>query len=102
LINLTLWKESTVKQPSDKHVQFLTLNTSSAATSNTSSTNGEAAAESLTETILFKFKLAEEASDLATVLQQQLAQAKSMLGGEDTTTADATATTADDDDKKAE
>ena len=108
LINLTLWKESTVKQPSDKHVQFMTLNTSSTATTGTatdSSTYGEAVAESLTETILFKFKLAEEASDLATVLQQQLAQAKSMLGGEDTATDAATATSkasADDADKKAE
>jgi hypothetical protein len=110
LINLPVWKESTVTCPSEKHVQFLTLNTNTASSTTTSSTtNGAAtatAAESLTDTLLFKCKLAEEAEELAAILRQQLAQAKSMYnsGAEDATGADTSKPSADGDadDQKAE
>jgi hypothetical protein len=114
LINLPVWKESTVQQPSEKHVQFLTLKQNTKATGMT--TNGATAStESLTETILFKFRLAEEAEELLALLREQLAQATSMLvceknggGTEDAGTDAAAADTSkpsangDADDKKAE
>jgi hypothetical protein len=66
LINLPVWRESVVTQPGDKHCKIATMDT----------------VQGQTETVLFRCRLSEEASDLAACLRKQAAMAKSMTGQE--------------------
>ena len=77
LINQQLFAESTIAKPSDRHVKFSTP----AGGGGEATANGGSGAT----TLLFRFGKAQEATNVASLLEQEIAKAPSRFGEEEST-----------------
>ena len=78
LINQQLFAESTIAKPSDRHVKF---STPAGGGGGEATANGGSGAT----TLLFRFGKAQEATNVASLLEQEIAKAPSRFGEEEST-----------------